>query len=149
MRKLGFNPSPKKGFEDPRDKIDRVINKPTKEDIENIIGKSEQLKKIYDNLKFQAEVRENPIKEKHEYRVFGVETVNLNHYLNMRIWPRSIYVTDKLLRLVAAAKLEFLKRYIAKKRNISMNMVWILIIMFGVVVVLLVILFLLPQLGVL
>ena len=113
-----------------------------------LLGKSEELQKTYDNLLFRKKFRDNPLIEKHEYRVFGVETVGLNEFLSLRMWPRSIYVTDKLLRLVAGSKLEVLKRYLVKKRAVPMNMLWILLIIFGVVIAIVVILVLLPKLGV-
>jgi hypothetical protein len=137
----------KRYFDDPHKEIDRLIeNKGERR--QDLMSKSEQLQKTYDNLVFRKEVREKPLINKHEYKVFGYQTVSLNEFLALRLWPRSIYVTDKLLRLVASSKLEALKRYVAKKRSIPMNMIWILLIIFGVVIVIIIILFLLPSLGV-
>jgi hypothetical protein len=137
----------KKFFDDPHDEIDRLIDRKP-EHRPDLMSKSEQLQKTYDNLVFRKTVRDNPLTVKHEIKVFGYETVSLNEFLALRLWPRSIYVTDKLLRLVASSKLEALKRYVQKKRAVPMNMIWILLIIFGVVIVIIVILFLLPSLGV-
>jgi hypothetical protein len=61
------------------------------------------------------------------------------------MWPRSIYVTDKLLRLVASSKLEALKRYLSKKRTMPLNMLWIILIIIGVILAIVVIVMLLPR----
>jgi hypothetical protein len=128
-------------FPDPHDAVDKLL----KDKGNGLLGKSEQLQKTYDNLVFRKRVRDNPVMTKHGYRVFGAETVDLNSFLALRLWPRSIYVTDKLLRLVAGSKLEVLKRYIAKKRSVPLNMIWILFIIIGVIVAIVVILILLPK----
>ena len=135
-----------KDFIDPSKKIDKLIRE--KEQVEGKRFKSVESQRIYDNIKFADTVERDPIvSKKFDKKVFNFETVNLNHYINQRIWPRSIYTTDKLVRLAMSAKLEFLKRYLSKKRHVSMNMIWLLIAMFGVAVVILIVLFLLPRLG--
>ena len=140
-------------FNDPHDEVDELLKRKKDKPGDNVfrkdlLSKSEQLQRTYDNLLFRKKVRDEPLMKQHDYRVFGVKTVSLNEFLALRMWPRSIYVTDKLLRLVASSKLEALKRYVAKKRAVPMNMIWILIIIFGVVIVIIVVLFLLPSLGV-
>lgn len=133
-------------FDDPHSMIDKLIKSRDKE--AEPVSKSQQVQETYDNLMFRNEVRENPIATRINKRVMGVEVVNLNKFINLQLWKRSIYVTDKLIRLVASARLEFLKRYLSKKRHVPMNMIYILIIIFGVVIAIVVILFLLPNLGV-
>ena len=133
-------------FTDPHAKIDNLIKK---KDVQG--GKQyqyDQQQQVYSNLMFRNKTKEKPIKAgKYEKKIFGVEYIDLQPYLDMRMWPRSIYVTDKLIRLVAASRLEFLKRYLAKKRTMPFNMWWLLIIMFGVAGAILLIIFLLPKLG--
>lgn len=138
---------------DPYEKIDKVIEKRTQEDAvqrEQKMGmgfKSKGVQKVYDNINFGKDLQENPIiTDKYDKKVFGAEVIDLNSFLNMRVWPRSIYTTDKLLRLTASAQLEFLKRYLSKKRRMSFNWAWLIILFIGIVVALLVILFLLPVL---
>jgi len=128
------------GFDDPHKKIDQLISD-TKPSVE---GKSKQVKKIYDNLKFQKDVEENPIMVDKTYRCFG-KNISLSKYLKMRIFPRSIYDTDKLMRLAVTAKYELLKKYISKKRVVPMNMIFILLILVGVIIAVLVVAFLLPN----
>jgi len=136
-----------KEFVDPHTKIDNLLGK--KELVEGKRFKSAESQRVYENIAFGDKVEHEPvINNKFDKKVLGFETVNLNHYINQRIWPRSIYTTDKLVRLAMSAKLEFLKRYLSKKRHVPMNMIFLLIILFGAVVVVLIILFLLPQLGV-
>lgn len=133
-------------FPDPHEKVDKLIAKK-----KNIAGgqlEHSQMQKAYSNIVFRNEVKEAPITtDKYRKKIFGVEYINLQPYLNMRMWPRGIYTTDKLLRLDASAGMEFLKRYLAKKRTVPFKMLWLLIIMFGVVAAIITILFLLPQLG--
>lgn len=137
-------------FKDQDEEIDELLNKKEieKKSKPDLVGKSEQLERTYDNFVFRKKYRENPLTSKKKYKVYGYETVSLSSFLEMRMWPRSIYVTDKLLRLVAGSKYEFLKRYMAKKRSIPLNMIWIIMLIFGVIIVIVVVLFLLPKLGV-
>ena len=130
-------------FEDPHKKIDRAISQ--KEQNMGAGFKSKGVQRVYDNINFGKDVLENPIvTKKYDKEIFGAETISLQSFLAMRIWPRSIYTTDKLMRLIASSRLEFLKRYLAKKHKMSFNMLWLLIIIFGVAVAVLVILFLVP-----
>ena len=133
-------------FTDPHVKIDTLIQK--KKEVAGGELEHSQMQKAYSNVVFRNKVKEAPILgDKYKKLIFGVEYINLQPYLNMRMWPRGIYTTDKLLRLDASAGLEFLKRYLAKKRTLPFNMWWLLIIIFGVIGAIFVILFLLPQLG--
>jgi len=113
------------------------------------IFENTEIQKAYDNLKFGKTLKDSPIKtEKYDREIFGYETININPYIEQRVWPRSIYVTDKLVRLAMKARYEQLKKYLAKKRTVSMNMIWLIILLFGAVGVIMVIIFLLPKLGV-
>lgn len=132
---------------DAKKKVDEFTRK--KELSKGMRFKSAEAQRVYDNIDFSDRVEKAPVKtSKYDKKVFGYEMINFNPYINQRIWPRSIYTTDKLVRLAMSAKLEFLKRYLAKKRNVSMNMVFILLLLFGVVAAILVIVFLLPSMGV-
>jgi len=135
------------GFVDPHKKVDDLLKK--KELAEGKRFKSAEAQRIYDNIDFGDKVEHDPVlNNKFDKKVLGYETVNFNHYINQRIWPRSIYTTDKLVRLAMSAKLEFLKRYLAKKRHVPIGMIWLLIIIFAVIIGIMVIFFLLPSLGV-
>lgn len=132
-------------FQDPHIKIDAAISK--KRDQKLGMGfKSSGVQRVYDNINFAKKVMENPITtEKYDKTIYN-ENISLNEFLKMRIWPRSIYVTDKLLRLAAASRLEFLKRYLAKKRKLDFNWLWLIILFVGIAVAMVVIIFLLPML---
>ena len=134
-------------FASPQDKIDRSQN--VKELREGRRFKSAEAQRVFDNVQFADEVSSSPVgTRKYDKEVMGYETINFNHYLNQRIWPRSIYTTDKLVRLAMSAKLEFLKRYLSKKRSVPMNMIWLLIILFSVVAIIIVILLIImPLMG--
>ena len=62
-------------------------------------------------------------------------------------WRRSIYTTDKLCKLFLKADLGQKKKYLKKRNPHSMNLFWIMILMFGVVIAIMVVMFLLPALG--
>ena len=107
------------------------------------------LKLRKDNRMFINKLEEQQVDPKEEIvKVFGVKSVNVNAMLKDNIWNRSIFTTDKLCRLFLGCNLEQLKKYEKKKRVMSLNMMWILIIMFGVVIAILVMVFLLPAIGV-
>jgi len=132
-------------FEDPHKKLERLKRGMSLKGQNQPVDQSERLQETYENLKFRKKVKEKPVMKNRDYLVFGV-VVSLNEFLNLRLWQRSIYVTDKLLRLVARASYEQQKKYITKKRQVPINALWIILIMIIIVVALLVILFLLPKL---
>lgn len=139
----------KKYFDDPSQKIDELIKKRDKEQ-HVYVPKSEGLQKIYDNIKFTEKVKDDPILLKRDYRgvVSGeakYRVISLDNFLELRLYPRSIYVTDKLLRLVASSRLEWLKKYLSKKRSMPLNVLWIILIVMGVIIAVVVILLLLPK----
>ena len=119
------------------DELDRVLyNRP------------EALQKVKDNRRFIRKIEQKQIDPKHEnVKVFGVKNVNLNNILKDNIWNRSIFTTDKLCRMHRKMTYEQLKKYQSKKRHVPLNMMWIIIIMFGVVAAIIVIMLLLPKLG--
>lgn len=132
---------------DVHEKVSQLIKMKDSKD-KNRRFHSAEAQRVFNNLEFADTVENDPITSKDfDRKVLGFETVNINPYINQRIWPHSIYVTDKLIRLAMSAKLEFLKRYLDKKRKVPMSMIWLLVLLFGVVVVVLVIIFLLPQIG--
>jgi hypothetical protein len=140
-------------FEPPERKIDSLLHLREKKkeqrqqerEHELNIPKSETLRKIYDNISFAQKVKDNPLMLKKEYRGYDFKVINLNSFLNLRLYPRSIYTTDKLLRIVAVSRYEQLKKHIQKKRAVPMNMLWIVLIIIGVIMAIVVILFLLPK----
>jgi len=119
----------------------------TEYNIDEILqDKPEALKRVKDNRRFKKRIRVRRVAPSHEnVKVFGVKNVNVNAILKDNIWDRSIFTTDKLCRMFLSATLEQLKKYEKKKRAIPLNMLWILLIIFGVIVVILVVLFLLPR----
>lgn len=123
--------------------------KKLKNNRDNILGRnyrSKEIQRVYDNIQFQKTFQNDPVETKdYDKKIFGYENININPYLEQIIWPESIYRTDKLLRLLASAELEFLKRYLKKKRGISMNILFLVFIIFGVAFAIVLILFLLPS----
>lgn len=121
---------------------------PVKEDVKKNIPKGEGLKKMIDNIRFTNTVNDSPVMLKKTYRGYTHRVMDFSHFLNLRLYPRSIYTTDKLLRLVASSTLEQLKKYLSKKRKVPIDALFVVLIIVGVVAVVMVILFLvLPLLG--
>jgi len=115
---------------------------------EMLKDKPEALKRVKNNRRFKKHIRVRRVApEKENITVFGVKNVNVNAILKDNILDRSIFTTDKLCRMFLSCTLEQLKKYERKKRAVPLNMMWIIMIMFGVVAVILVVLFLLPRLG--
>ena len=114
-----------------------------------LVERPEALKRVKDNRKFIQTIRNQKIKNSHaNVKVFGVKNVNLNAILKDNIWNRSIFTTDKLCRMFLGCTLEQLKKYEKKKRAVPMNMIWIIILIFGIIIVILIVVFLLPRIGV-
>ena len=120
------------------------------EDVENevdkVVGKSEQVQKAFDNIVFRNNVQKNPLMLKHYARGLTVEYIDLGPFLKERLWTRSIYTTDKLIRLNLAAPLEMMKKYLEKKRKAAFDFMWLILIIVGVLVAVLVAVMLLPKL---
>lgn len=117
--------------------------------VENVLKNNpETLKKVRNNRQFKKKIKfRRIVPEKENVKVFGVKNVNINAILKDNIWDRSIFTTDKLCRMHLNMTLEQLKKYQSKKRHVPLNMMWIVILMFGVVAVILIIVFLLPKFG--
>ena len=112
-------------------------------------GRPDALKLRRDNREFINEIEEKQVKKDvATVKVFGVKSVNVNAILKDNIWNRSIFTTDKLCRLFLGCTLEQLKKYERKKRTMGINLMWVLIIVFGIVIAIMVMFFLLPMLGV-
>jgi len=112
-------------------------------------GRPDALKLRRDNREFINEIEEKQVKKDvATVKVFGVKSVNVNAILKDNIWNRSIFTTDKLCRLFLGCTLEQLKKYERKKRTMGINLMWVLIIVFGMVIAIMVMFFLLPMLGV-
>jgi len=108
-----------------------------------------ELQMVSENMAFEKDVEENPIPPGiGKVPVFGCETWDINSILKGNYWRRSIYTTDKLCKLFLKADLGQKKKYLKKKNPNSMNLFWIMILMFGVVAAIIVVMFLLPTLGV-
>jgi hypothetical protein len=120
------------------DKVDEMLK-----------DRPDDLRKVKDNRKFIKYIKENKVKdEKADVPVFGVKSVNVNAILKDNIHDHVIFTIDKLCRMYRSMRLEKLKKYQRKKRNVPINAIWVIIILFGVIMAVLIVLFLLPQLGV-
>ena len=109
----------------------------------------DDLRKVTDNRKFIKHIKENQVDpEKADISVFGVKSININAILKDNIQNHVIFTIDKLCRMYRSMTYEKLKKYQRKKRNVPISMIWIIIIMFGVIMAVLIVIFLLPQLGV-
>lgn len=129
------------------EEIDKLLASKGKPVVMGDEYKSKQLQQVISNIELSQKYTDKPITtQKYDTNVFGVQ-ISLHQFLKARIWPRSIYTTDKLLRLTADAQIKFLERYLAKKRKMGFNFWWLIIIIFGVFGAVLVILFLLPMFG--
>lgn len=121
------------------------INKLVDDTLKN---KPESLRRIIGNREFKKKLREFCVDpESENVSVFGVKNVNLNAILKNNLWDRSIFTTDKLCRMFLSYTLEQMKKYEKKKRVVPLNMLWIVLLMFGVIAVVMVVIFLLPHLG--
>ena len=102
-----------------------------------------ELHKIKDNKDFFRRVEEEPVStEVASIPVFGT-SVNFNAILKENLWDRTAYFVDMMCDGFAHMTSEQLKKYLAKKRKVSMNIIWLMIILAGVgVAVIVLILFL-------
>lgn len=132
-------------FEPVKDKktdVDKAVDK--------LFGKENmppELCMVDENLRFEKDITENPIpKGVGRVDCFGT-CWDIDSILKGNYWRRSIYTTDKLCKLFLKADLNQKKKYLAKRNPSSFSFYWIMIIMFGVVVAILIMIFLLPKLG--
>jgi hypothetical protein len=113
------------------DLIDEKIDVDSSRDSKALFTSSD-LEPVRDNIKFVDEVINKPVvSDRFDKKVFDYETVNINPYILQQAWPSSLYFIDKLIRLNTSASLEWKKRYLSKKRKVSMNMVWLIILLAG------------------
>ena len=109
----------------------------------------DDLRKVTDNRRFIKHIKENQVDPKvADISIFGVKSININAILKDNIQNHVIFTIDKLCRMYRSMTYEKLKKYQRKKRNVPISMIWIIIIMFGVIMAVLIVIFLLPQLGV-
>lgn len=103
------------------------------------------LREIKENIAFVDKTQNEPIKTdkydlKQQKTVVGkdkdgkkvtkkvfVTLLNFNHYIQQQAWPSSIYFVDKLLRLNTDASLEWMSRYLKKKRSMNKDFIWLMI----------------------
>jgi len=105
-----------------------------------------ELKLVGENMAFEKKVEEDPVLPGvGKTRVFGCETWDINSILKGNYWRRSIYTTDKLCKLFLKADLNQKTKYLKKRNPSSINLFWVMIILFGVVIAIMVIMFLLPK----
>ena len=133
--------------------VDTDRFKSTEDMVDKLFNKTEELpselKAVSENMIFEKRAEEHPIPPGiGKTRVFGCETWDINSILKGNYWRRSIYTTDKLCKLFLKADLNSKKKYLKKKNPQSMNFLWIMLLMFGVVIAIVVIMVLLPKLGV-
>jgi hypothetical protein len=111
-------------------------------------GLPPELKVVDDNMNFEKKVESEPVPTGiGNVEVFGYETWDINSILKGNYWRRSIYTTDKLCKLFLKADLNQKKKYLRKRNPVSFNFLWLLLIVVIGIVALLVIIFLLPNLG--
>jgi len=125
---------------DPHNQIDELIHS---KDSKTKIPMSQEMQKVVSNSKFMQQVKENPIETtKYDKIIFG-KVISLNQFLNLRLWPRSFYKTDHLIRLGMGARYEILKRNIPKKRRDAFEFWWLIALIVGApIVIILLIIFL-------
>lgn len=127
-------------FRDPTEEIDAFFSTQKK--------LPPELQAVGENMNFEKKVEEHPIPEgMGKTKVFGCETWDINSILKGNYWRRTIYTTDKLCKLFLKADLNQKKKYLRKRNPTNFNFFWIMILMFGVVIAIMVLLFLLPSMG--
>ena len=112
-------------------KVDETINKKSTEF---------EMERVKDNLEFIEKVENEPVVTEHfDEEIFG-EIINFNPYIQQQAWPSDIYSIDALIKLNTSAEYEWQKRYLQKKRRVSMKFVWVLILLFVIATIVLIIL---------
>jgi len=123
-----------KKVDETQDEVDAAIDK-------LLQNNPVELKKIKDNKIFLKKIEEHPIPvDVASIPVFGT-SVDLNAILKNNIWDRTAYFVDMMCDDYAHMTLENLKKYLAKKRKIPNNILWLLLILMlvgvGVIVLIL------------
>lgn len=113
---------------DVNERVDSVLKK------RNRSMTMKDLQESQERKDFAMKVEQNPvISKKYDKSFFNCEVINLGNYIRQMSYPDSIYLTDELIRLSLKADLEMKKKYLEKKRNVPMRMIWLIIIVFGIV----------------
>lgn len=134
-----------KAFQDPKEKISKNDDQMDKvfDDITPL-----ELQRLKSNLNFIDRIKQKPIPPGVVAPIiFGVKIIDINAILKNNIWNRSIFTVDKLCKMFLKADLEQKKKYLKKKRPMSFDLKWLLIIIIGIFMVLLIVTFVLPRLG--
>jgi len=93
----------------------------------------EELKQIYENREFFKQAEEEPIApEAAKIKVFGVEDVNLNAITKLNVLGRSIFTVDELCEMFLAMTIEQMIKFQKKKRGLSFDMGWLILLLIGV-----------------
>jgi hypothetical protein len=104
-----------------------------------------EMERVKDNLEFIDKVESKPvITDVFNEEIFG-EIINFNPYIQQQAWPSDIYFIDALIKLNTSAEYDWQKRYLQKKRRVSMKFIWILILLMIIgVVIMVILLFVVP-----
>jgi len=108
----------------------------------------DELKRIQENRAFENKFKSEPIADTHKIiKAFG-KNVNLNAVLKQNIDKRSVFTVDNLCDMFISWRIDQLQKYQKKKRAVDFNWMWIFILIAcGLGGVVMVIMFLLPNLG--
>lgn len=104
------------------------------------------MQQVYEKHQFVSKVYNDPIRTNKFDKKINHTQINLQDFINLRLFPRSIYVTDHLIRLAAYQRFEDLKKFLPKKRKLSFDGWWIILLLIVGICVVLLILMLLPGL---
>jgi len=102
--------------------------------IDNLVENShpEQLREIRENRAFLKQTEEEPLPEKYAtVKAFG-KNVNINAILKINFIHRSIFTVDELCEMFLAMTIEQLIKFQKKKRGISFDLGWLLVLLIGV-----------------
>ena len=126
--------------------VEENINK----QIDNMLNENpSEMKIVSENLEFVNSIQGSNVKQgEHTVEVWGVETFDLHDILKDKVWDRSIFVTDAIVNMCIQTSIEQMKKYLPKKTKKGFEYWWLLILMgIGAVAVILLIVYLLPNLG--
>jgi len=143
--------TPDESYESIEKEVDSIVSEKTERKISfDPTDFSPELKQVEDNLRFVKKLENKPIKKgKHEKTIFCYEQFDPEvQVFGDNIWNRSIFITDKINDMFFAATLEQQMKYVKKKRHMSGNMVFLLIIILGGIGIIIFVLFLMSNLGV-
>lgn len=119
----------------------KEVNKNVESIVDNLFQDDPvELHKIKDNQEFFKKVEDKPLSmDVVSIPVFGT-SVDFNAILKENLWDRTAYFVDMMCDGFAHMTVEQLKKYLAKKRKLPMNIIWLLIILMlvGVAVIVLI-----------